>query len=138
MKTKPDKTKKGKTLVYYLASAYSTPVDIEGYKQRRYEQVEAIAVELMQLGYVLIEPIASSHPKSLRHNLPQTFDYWKYRDLALIDASDGIIIAGDIPEWTKSVGVTAELVHAYKNNKPVFLYRAGKFEVTNGNKKEDN
>lgn len=128
----PDKTKEGRILVYYIASPYSTPVDIGDFKSKRCDEVEAIAVDLMKKGYVLIEPIASSHHKAIKHKLPQTFDYWKKRDLALIDACDGLIVAADMENWDRSAGVTEELIHAKRTNKPIFLYKNGEFEVLHG------
>lgn len=120
--SKPDISK-----VYYLASPYSTPVEDGDYKQIRYQLIEAIALDLMNQGYILIEPIATSHPKSVKYHLPQTFDYWQRRDLSLIDVSHGVIVA-DMFGWDKSVGVTEEIKHAKAHGKPVYLYSAGKFE----------
>lgn len=116
--------------VYYLASPYSTPSlkpVVWDYKEERYRRIEEIALHLMKLDYILIEPIATSHPKSIKYHLPQTFDYWQRRDLSLIDVSHGVIVAGDMKGWNKSTGVRAEIAHAKATGKPVYIYRKERF-----------
>lgn len=109
--------------VYYLASPFSTPgkedPDYEALKATRHHIVEHIAIQLYELGFVLVEPIASSYYKSVHFNAPGNYEYWKVRDRRLIDACDALMVCL-MPGWDESVGVTDEIKYAKSLGKDVF------------------
>ena len=110
--------------IYYLASPFSTPT-VEGraiaeLKAERHHQVQFIGHQLYELGFILIEPIASSYHKALAFGAPGTYEYWKERDRKLVKASDALMVA-TLDGWEDSVGVTDEISYAQELGKPVFL-----------------
>lgn len=112
--------------LYYLASPYSHP---DPYiKHLRYEQINKIAVLLIERGLLLIEPIASCHDKSLKYKLPTGYEYWKTRDRALIKKSDGVIVAM-MDGWKESIGVTDEVEYATSLDKPILFLNPTTLEV---------
>lgn len=111
----PDKTAGP---VYYLASPYSHP-DPQ-IMQSRYEQAEYVAYELICKGYTLIEPITSSHHKSIRFGINTAYENWKQNCRNLIAVADGVIVASTIDGWKESVGVQDEITIAKELGKPVF------------------
>lgn len=113
-----------KQFIYYLASPYSTPVergqDPVKLRNSRHEQVQYVGHKLYELGYVLVEPIASSHYKAEKYGSKATYEYWKSRDRKFIDITDGVIVL-NIEGWKESVGVTDEIGYAKACGKPVYL-----------------
>lgn len=113
-----------KTKVWYLASPYSSAIpegnDKNTVMAQRHHDVQQIGAVLIQLGYLLIEPIAMCAYKANNWALPQNYDYWKGRDRAFIDRCDGVIVA-NMEGWKESVGVTDEITYAKSQNKPVYL-----------------
>jgi hypothetical protein len=104
--------------LYYLASPYSHADPTV--RQRRFELVNEIAIDLINRGYVIIEPIVMGHPKA--GHLPTDFEFWKRVDTTFIERCDGIIVADTIQGWQESKGVTAEIEFARKNGKRVIMY----------------
>lgn len=119
----PDPNKK----IYYLASPYSTPVlpgkDKDQTKLDRHHMIQQIGTDLMNKGYTLFEPIATSHYKAINWNLPGTYEFWQARDRHLIERTDGVIVA-DMEGWQESVGVTDEIKYCKELGKPVYLYNS--------------
>ena len=109
--------------VYYLASPFSTPgkgrMDYELLKEERHHTVEYVAMQLYELGFVLVEPIASSYYKSIHFNAPGNYEYWKVRDRKLIEACDALMVCL-MPGWDESVGVTDEIEYAKSLGKGIF------------------
>jgi len=95
--------------VYYLASPYSHP--LEDLMNARYEAVNEAGASLCQRGFILIEPIAMCHTKSLKYNIPTGYEYWKTRDRKFISISGGIIVLM-LPGWKESIGVSDEVAYA--------------------------
>lgn len=105
-----------KDKVYYLASPYSH--DNPFIKSIRYQMINYAGAVLTKHGYILLEPIASCHDKSLNYDLPGGYDFWQFRDRTMIERSDGVIVF-KMPGWTKSKGVTDEIQYAESIGKPV-------------------
>jgi hypothetical protein len=103
--------------VYYLASPYSSKN--EYVKEHRYLTICAISAALTNMGYLLIEPIGASHPIARMFKLPTGYEFWKTRDRALIERSNGVIVAM-MDGWEQSVGVTDEIEFATSIGKPVY------------------
>lgn len=104
--------------LYYLASPYSSPDPVV--KEMRYTVICAIGAVLHNMGYALIEPIASSHPVAQKFQLPTGYEFWQNRDRLMIDHSDGVIVAM-MQGWEQSVGVTDEIAYAESIGKPVYF-----------------
>lgn len=105
---------------YYLASPYSAP-DF-GTRYKRFVEITKIAAELMvEYDLYLHTPITSSHElaKFIDGDSTFSFEYWKGRDLGLIDRSDAIIVAC-MDGWGQSIGVQAEIEYAKSKGLPVF------------------
>ncbi len=106
--------------VYYFASPYSHPskeVVVE-----RYERVILAAWELItKKKYTLIEPIAMSHEKATRYEMPTDFVFWGKMDKLLISKTDGVIVCM-LEGWQESKGVTQEIAFAKERGLPVFYY----------------
>ncbi len=106
--------------VYYFASPYSHPsqeVVVE-----RYERVILAAWELItKKRYTLIEPIAMSHEKATRYEMPTDFAFWGKMDKLLISKTDGVIVCM-LDGWQESKGVTQEIAFAKERGLPVFYY----------------
>lgn len=105
---------------YYLASPYS----------RYPDGLEAAFVEVCQAAAWLIEngicvfcPIAHSHPIALHGGIdPARHDIWMPADTPLLIAAEGLIVC-QLPGWSHSQGVTAEIALARKLDKPMFMMR---------------
>lgn len=118
--------------VWYLACAHASGgalTDLVDPELRRaiiydrYTRTERVGGLLYNLGFVLIEPIASSYNKVEMCNIPNEFSYWIQRDLKLIDVSHGILVFEDPADpdaWKTSGGVTCEIEHAKSNGQPIY------------------
>ncbi len=113
-----------KTKVWYLASPYSS-TDPE-MVHKRYKAVNKAGAILCKEGFILIEPIAMCHHKSLEFDLPQGYEYWKTRDRKFVSMSDGILVL-QLPGWIESTGVTDEVAYAQSLGKPVMYLTANTF-----------
>lgn len=103
--------------LYYLASPYSH-VD-KKVMEERYEQVMEAGVLLSKQGFLLFEPITTSHVKAQRYELPTNFEWWQRHNHAVIDRCDGGIIVLMIDGWDKSKGVQDEINYAAQKDKPI-------------------
>lgn len=102
--------------IYYLASPYSHKRWwVRWYRWYKVCQVGAI---LTKQGYTLLEPIAMCHWNSFLFGLPPGYDFWKSRDRAFIERSDGLFVL-TLPGWKESVGVQDEIIHAKRLGKPI-------------------
>ncbi len=108
-----------KGIVYYLSSPY-THSDPE-VVNKRYERVLEIAVQLMS-AYYLIEPIAMSHEKSKRFELPTNYEFWKELNENWILKSDGVIVCM-MDGWKESKGVQDEISFAKEQGLPVYYLK---------------
>jgi nucleoside 2-deoxyribosyltransferase len=106
------------TKLYYLASPYSH--EDAAVREQRFHQVNEIAIDLINRGYVVIEPIVMGHPKV--GQLPTDYEFWKRVNTAHISRCDGVIVADTIDGWSTSKGVTAEIQYAKSLGKRVIMY----------------
>lgn len=110
--------------VYYLASPYSH--DDPMVKRERYLAVVGIASVLTKMGYVLIEPIGTSHPMAELFTLDTGWEYWSRRDHLLIERCDGLIVAM-MNGWQDSRGVQAEIKKANELEMPIYYINPANF-----------
>jgi hypothetical protein len=106
--------------IYYLASPYTSKDKDKGQEimKHRYLIVDEAGYKLMMKGFHLIEPIASTHHKAQRFNLPPDYAFWKERCKRMVFASDGVIVL-KIDGWEESIGVQDEIKIANELGKPV-------------------
>jgi len=120
--------------VWYLASALSTggqlnDEELDEFERSqvmasRYEDIEYVGGHLFQLGFTLIEPIASSFNKARLCDITNSYAEWQRRDENLISVSHGILVfedPSDPTSWQESNGVQQEIAYARNLNKPVYL-----------------
>jgi hypothetical protein len=105
----------------YLATPYTDSCpEVQTY---RFHRVTGASALLLRNGVFNFSPITQSHEQHMSHELPGTWDFWSKVDLEFLSRCDEIFVLAD-PGWQDSVGVTAEIEFAKKNNIPVtyFLY----------------
>ena len=100
----------------YLACPY-THIDPK-VRQKRFEQVNEVAGQLMKKGYIVFSPISHSHPISLTLNNSVDADFWLDQDKHFIDWCDELHILC-LDGWQQSKGVSAEIKLAKKLNKRI-------------------
>lgn len=100
----------------YLASPYShADADV---RQRRFEQVCAVASQLMERGEALFCPIAHSHSIHMRRALPETFEFWMAMDLPVLQHCSRVKVLM-LDGWQASKGVAREVAAAEAMGIPV-------------------
>lgn len=115
-------------MLVYLASPYSYKADAE-LMQYRYEENLRVLTEFTLQGIAVFSPIVTSHNMSAKYKLPCTFDFWQNIDFAAIDHCSHLYVMM-LPDWDKSIGVTAEIAYAKKSGKKiVYLEMDSKKEV---------
>ena len=94
----------------YLACPYSHKADIM--QRIRFNQINQIAMFLIEKGFVVFSPISHSHPLSLFGD-DNSCDYnlWLRQDKVFITLSK-ILIVAKMPGWKESKGLKGELVRA--------------------------
>jgi len=113
---------KGK--LYYFASPYSHKNAFV--TQIRYEIVNYIATQMLEEGYLLIEPIAMCHNKAKTYGLDGSYKTWMDRDRGFISKSDGIIVVC-LTGWEKSEGIEDEVRFAKSLDKEVTYLDPAKY-----------
>lgn len=98
----------------YLACPYTHEHDYV--QHRRYEQVTAVAAELMKRGFIIYSPITSMHYLS-RHCKPNEID-WLHHDLTILARCDKLIVLM-LEDWNKSEGLRREIEFAEEHNIPI-------------------
>lgn len=106
--------------IIYLASPYShiDPKIMEW----RYGAVCRAAAYFIDAGHLIYSPIAHSHAIAVVGGLNGNFEFWSRFDYDMITRVKAMWILG-IDGWERSHGVTAELDHCEKIEKPVILIR---------------
>ena len=107
----------------YMASPYSinAPTSTEeGRALREFRYAEALRYlsDWTKMGEVVFSPIVHSHPMSWTHDMPGTWDFWSKIDYCFIDNCEKLRVL-KMPDWDKSVGITAELAYAAKVGKEI-------------------
>lgn len=111
--------------LYYIASPYTSDIAIE--VETRYLRTLELDTALMNMQYCAISPILLSHQQAQRFKLPGNFEYYRDRDLLLLDRCDGVIVflmGGTF----QSHGVKNEILHAVKTQKPIYLFDGREFQ----------
>lgn len=96
----------------YLAIAYS------GNEEAAFKEANIRAGELMMAGHQVFSPISHTHPIAKEGDLPTGFNFWGKYDECFIEWCDELWVC-DFGDWTKSIGVTAEIALAACHKKPV-------------------
>lgn len=104
---------------YYLASPYSGNADT-ALRQKRAEQANEYAAQLLLQGVFTFQPIWSTHAIAQRHELPKEHEFWVACNKAFIDPSAGIIVC-DMEGVFESRGVKQEVEYAKTIGKPLFI-----------------
>jgi hypothetical protein len=107
----------------YLASPYSinaptTSKEGRELRELRYREALRYTAEWSKEGQVIFSPIVHSHPMSWYHDMPGTWDFWSKIDYVFIDQCEKVRVLC-MPDWDKSIGITAELEYAKKIGKPI-------------------
>ena len=100
----------------YLATPYTH--DDPKVRHKRFLEINKIAAQLMNQGFIVYSPISASHQISVDHELPFTFDYWEASCEAFIDWCDYLYVYEN-DGWKESVGVKAEIAYAQKIGKEI-------------------
>lgn len=103
----------------YLASPYSHPDP--AVKQARNDMIMETTALLMNDGFIIISPIAASHPIAIKHNLPGDYAYWQKWNHALMDACSELWVC-TMDGWKESTGVTGEMEYARSKGMPINYY----------------
>lgn len=101
----------------YLASPYSHPdPDV---REERYLQACQAAGALMELGSIVLSPIAHSHPIE-KHGIGRVMpgEFWKRQDVPLLRHADELIVLC-LDGWEESVGMRWEITMAHSLNIPI-------------------
>jgi hypothetical protein len=101
-------------MINYLACPY-THAD-EHMEQRRYEQVTAIAADLMRQGLVVYSPITSMHYLARRVKVNEID--WLQHDLTILARCDKLIVL-QLEGWEGSGGIRCEIEAAEEHNIPI-------------------
>jgi hypothetical protein len=93
-------------MLVYLASPYSGTPEQE---ESRFQQVAALAAEMMNARVNLFCAIAHSHPIAVAGGLPRDWEFWQRYDEEIIALCGHLVVATEIEGWDKSKGVAAEV-----------------------------
>ena len=121
----------------YLCSVYSLNLDnLEGEEYealvtRRYEYVRKVTAQILKGGTCVFSPIAHCHDMSVHHDMPKEWEFWKHIDFQYLDAASMVWVL-KMPNWEKSVGVTAEIEYAIEKGIPVVYIPCDRFGDTGG------
>lgn len=100
--------------IAYLAVPYSH--EDPAVMEERYLKVNIAAAKLIARGEVIFSPISHNHPvKVSAVRLPDTWEFWEAYDLAFLGRCAKMYVLM-LPGWEISVGVTAEIHFAVKND----------------------
>ena len=100
----------------YLASPYTSPSD--AVQDCRFASACAAAARLMQEGHIIFSPIVHSHSVAQHGDLPAEWAFWRPWCIAMLDKADELWVL-QLGGWVDSVGVQAEIKHAFQTDKPV-------------------
>lgn len=106
---------------FYLISPFSHP-DKEIEKQRYLEQQKYHAWLIKECGAVIIAPIELCYHLHINHGLPGGYEFWKTRDRAFIDITDGVIIC-EMEGLEQSVGCQDEISYAIAQKKMIYTVK---------------
>lgn len=115
------------TQLIYLASPYSHPDP--RIREARYRAAMHVVAESMNdakpdhaleptFEFVVYSPVVHNHPISLMYHLPAQWAFWRAVDFPVLERCDRVLVL-KIDGWGRSVGVFAEVSHAFALGKPV-------------------
>lgn len=106
-----------KRSIIYLATPYSHK---EAYvKHQRFLDVTKVsAMILKQFRQPNFSPISQSHYQAEIGGLKGTWDFWRLVDIEFLKRCDELWVL-TLDGWETSIGVTAEVAYAKRNNIPV-------------------
>jgi len=110
------------TIDKYICWPYSHP-DPE-IRELRFRECAQFAAKLAMEGYVVIAPIAHSHPLAIYGGLRGDWDSWRKQDEAFIRASKEVLVP-KVRGWDTSVGIRAEIDFARSLGIPVVFQEMG-------------
>lgn len=107
--------------IIYLAAPYSH--QSEAVRASRAAQIRTAHARLILAGHVVYSPICQSHGMAVDPliRVPTDFAFWEKSCLAFLEVCSTVVVL-KLPEWTKSVGVSAEVELATKLGKKLLLY----------------
>jgi hypothetical protein len=100
----------------YLACPYSHPE--AAVRETRFQQVNAVAADLMLRGNMVFSPISHTHPIALAGDLPKGWNFWAAYDKTFIQWCDEVWVL-TLEGVCDSVGVRAEIDLADRMGKVV-------------------
>ena len=110
----------------YIATPYSKfPEQI---RELVFDASCSITSQLMAEGLIVFAPIAHSHPIAKKYKLPFDWAAWEEFDRRIISVCDELWIL-QLPSWSESVGVQAEIEIAQELNIPVVFINPGDYNI---------
>ena len=105
----------------YLAVPYLHPDP--KVRQRRFEQANRVAAELMRAGVHVFSPISHVHPIA-QHGLPIGWDFWEAYDRRFVSVCKAMVVL-QLRGWEQSKGVQSEIQIMRSLGRPVFYTALG-------------
>lgn len=99
----------------YIAAPYYDPN--KEVIERRMEIVYEVIAEFTRLGNIVVSPMLM-HPVVVRHDLPNTFQFWDKYSFALLEKCDRMVVI-QMKGWETSRGVQEEIEFCNQFNIPV-------------------
>lgn len=113
--------REGARMLWYLASPI-TNKSRSLQSMNQHHAIKALARITMN-GYLVYSPAAHWRNAAALYNLPNSWSYWKPLSLEMLRNCHGLLVL-QLPGWTASVGVAAEIKFARERGKPVLLLPA--------------
>lgn len=105
-----------KPKLIYLAVPYTHPnPDVQ---QLRFEQVTAVAADIMKAGHYVFSPVTHCHPIAKLGTLPTDWTFWKGFDVRMLTLCDELVVLC-LPGWQESRGIWEERQLATTLNIPI-------------------
>ena len=112
-----------KNKLIYLASLYSLDSTPE-IRQKRYEEVQELAAQMIKDGYITFSPITYNHPMAVKYSFPPGWTFWKPIDTCYLKKCDYMLIMIDKYNlWYRSEGIMAEIKIAKRLKKKIGYVR---------------
>lgn len=102
----------------YLGQPYTH--ESKSVRYLRYRQGMAAAAQLFTEGHVVYAPIVHWHEVASQHELPHDFAAWRKVNFEMIDLA-AEFYALLLPHWRGSIGLRAEVGHAFYREKKVSI-----------------
>jgi len=93
-------------------------------RHARFKACAKFAAKLAMEGFVVLAPIAHSHPLAIYGGLDGDWDFWRKQDEAFIRASKEVLVP-KVDGWDTSVGINQEIYYAESLGIPVVFQDMG-------------